>query len=205
MDDPLTRRRLLALGLAIPPLGLALAGVESLLDTVGAAAAPLQATPTCDDGDDPTPELTEGPYFSSGSPRRRTLVTRGMRGTRLTITGYVLTTGCRPIKRAKLDFWQADASGVYDNEGYHLRGHQFTDSAGRWRLDTIVPALYTGRTKHIHVKLQRPGGEVLTTQLFFPGVNANAGDPLYQGDLLLHRWRRVGARRTGRFDFVLAV
>jgi protocatechuate 3,4-dioxygenase beta subunit len=204
VDDELTRRRLLALGLAIPPVGMALAGAESLLDTVGAAAAPLPATPTCDDGDDPTPELTEGPYFSSGSPQRRSLVTRGMRGTRLTITGYVLTTACRPIKRAKLDFWQADASGVYDNDGYRLRGHQFTDSAGRWRLDTIVPALYTGRTKHIHVKVQRRGGEVLTTQLFFPGVSANAGDRLYESDLLLRRWRRVGARRTGRFDFVLA-
>ena len=204
MDDELTRRRLLALGLAIPPLGLALAGAESLLDTVGAAAAPLQATPTCDDGDDPTPELTEGPYFSSGTPRRRSLVTQGMRGTRLTITGYVLTSACRPIKRAKLDFWQADANGVYDNHGYRLRGHQLTDSAGRWRLDTIVPGVYTGRTKHIHVKVQRPGGEVLTTQLFFPGVSANAGDGLYERDLLLRRWRRVGARRTGRFDFVLA-
>ena len=204
MDDELTRRRLLALGLAIPPLGMALAGAESLLDAVGAAAAPLQATPTCDDGDDPTPELTEGPYFSSGTPRRRSLVTQGMRGTRLTITGYVLTSACRPIKRAKLDFWQADANGVYDNDGYRLRGHQFTDSAGRWRLDTIVPGLYTGRTKHIHVKVQRPGGEVLTTQLFFPGVGANAGDRLYERDLLLRRWRRVGARRTGRFDFVLA-
>jgi protocatechuate 3,4-dioxygenase beta subunit len=203
VDDELTRRRLLALGLAIPPVGMALAGAESLLDTVGAAAAPLPATPTCDDGDDPTPELTEGPYFSSGSPQRRSLVTRGMRGTRLTITGYVLTTACRPIKRAKLDFWQADASGVYDNDGYRLRGHQFTDSTGRWRLDTIVPALYTGRTKHIHVKVQRRGGEVLTTQLFFPGVSANAGDRLYESDLLLRRWRRVGARRTGRFDFVL--
>jgi protocatechuate 3,4-dioxygenase beta subunit len=204
VDDELTRRRLLALGLAIPPVGMALAGAESLLDTVGAAAAPLPATPTCDDGDDPTPELTEGPYFSSGSPQRRSLVTRVMRGTRLTITGYVLTTACRPIKRAKLDFWQADASGVYDNDGYRLRGHQFTDSTGRWRLDTIVPALYTGRTKHIHVKVQRRGGEVLTTQLFFPGVSANAGDRLYESDLLLRRWRRVGARRTGRFDFVLA-
>jgi protocatechuate 3,4-dioxygenase beta subunit len=204
MDDELTRRRLLALGLAVPPLGIALAGAESLLETIGAAAAPLQATPTCDDGDDPTPELTEGPYFSSGSPQRRSLVTRGMRGTRLTLTGYVLTTACRPIRRAKLDFWQADANGVYDNDGYRLRGHQFTDSAGRWRLDTIVPGMYTGRTKHIHVKVQRPGGEVVTTQLFFPGVSANAGDRLYERDLLLQRWRRVGARRTGRFDFVLA-
>jgi protocatechuate 3,4-dioxygenase beta subunit len=204
MDNELTRRRLLALGLAVPPLGLALARAESLLDVTSAAAAPLQATPACDDGDDPTPELTEGPYFSSGSPQRRSLLTSGMRGTRLTITGSVLSTACKPIRRAKLDFWQADASGEYDNDGYRLRGHQFTDAAGRWRLDTIIPGLYTGRTKHIHVKVQRPGGDVLTTQLFFPGVSANSGDRLYESDLLLRRWRRAGARRTARFDFVLA-
>jgi protocatechuate 3,4-dioxygenase beta subunit len=197
MTDELTRRRLLE-------LGLVLAGTGSLLEVAGAAAGPLQATPMCDDGDDPTPELTEGPYFSSGSPRRRSLLTRGMRGTRLTITGYVLTTACKPVKAAKLDFWQADAAGEYDNDGYRLRGHQFTDSAGRYRLDTIVPGLYTGRTKHIHVKVQRPRGEVLTTQLFFPGVSGNRSDRLYDSDLLLTRWRKDGARRTARFDFILA-
>ena len=204
MDDELTRRRLLALGLAVPPLGMALAGAESLLDTVGASAAPLQATPACDDGDGPTPQQTEGPYFSSGSPRRRSLLVGSVSGTRLTITGYVLTRACKPIRRAKLEFWQADARGEYDNDGYRLRGHQFTDAAGRWRLDTIVPGLYPGRTRHIHVKAQRPGGRVLTTQLYFPGVTGNRSDGLYDSELLLRRWRRVGARRTARFDFVLA-
>ncbi len=204
MDSELTRRRLLALGLAIPPLGVALTGAESLFDAVGAAAAPLQTTPICDDGDDPTSELTEGPYFTSGSPRRRSLLARGVTGTRLTITGYVLTRSCKPVKRAKLDFWQADAAGLYDTSGNRLRGHQFTDAAGRYQLETIVPGLYTGRTKHIHVKVQAPGRSVLTTQLFFPGVSGNRGDRLYESALLLRRWRRVGARRTARFDFVLA-
>lgn len=203
MDTELTRRRLLALGLAAPPLGMALAGAESLLDTVGASAAPLQVTPACDDGDGPTPEQTEGPYFSSGSPRRRSLLVGGVRGTRLTITGYVLTRACKPVKRAKLEFWQADARGEYDTDGYRLRGHQFTDAAGRWRLETIVPGLYSGRTKHIHVKVQRPGGRVLTTQLYFPGSSGNSNDRLYDRDLLLRRWRRAGASRTARFDFVL--
>jgi protocatechuate 3,4-dioxygenase beta subunit len=195
----LTRRRLIELGLAVPAVGLA----GWVAEDIGLAAGPLQATPACDDGDDATPEQTEGPYFSAGSPRRRSLLASGVRGTPLTITGYVLTTACKPIRRAKLDFWQADARGVYDNEGYRLRGHQFTDAAGRYRLDTIVPGIYTGRTKHIHVKVQRPGGRVLTTQLYFPGVSANRGDRLYDSDLLLRRWRKASARRTARFDFVL--
>jgi protocatechuate 3,4-dioxygenase beta subunit len=195
-ESEYTRRRLLELGLAA-------AGGYSLLSVVDGAAAPLQATPACDDGDDPTPELTEGPYFSTGSPQRRSLLTVGVTGTRLTLTGYVLTTACRPVRRAKLDFWQADARGVYDNDGYRLRGHQSTDSAGRYRLETIVPGLYTGRTKHIHVRVQAPGRDVLTTQLYFPGVARNRSDRLYDSDLLVRRWRRVGARRTARFDFIL--
>jgi protocatechuate 3,4-dioxygenase beta subunit len=197
-ESEYTRRRLLQ-------LGAALAGGYALVDALPSSAGPLQATPSCDDGDDPTPELTEGPYFATGSPLRRSLLATGMRGTRLTITGYVLTTACKPVRRAKLDFWQADAAGLYDNDGYRLRGHQFTDAVGRYRLDTIVPGLYTGRTKHIHVKVQRPRGEVLTTQLFFPGVSGNRGDRLFDSDLLVRRWRKVGARRTARFDFVLAL
>jgi protocatechuate 3,4-dioxygenase beta subunit len=68
-----------------------------------------------------------------------------------------------------------------------------------------VPALYTGRTKHIHVKAQAPGASVLTTQLFFPGVAANRSDRIYDPDCLIRGWRRVGTRRVGTFDFVLEV
>jgi len=57
---------------------------------------------------------------------------------------------------ALLDFWQADAAGDYDNTGFRLRGHQFSGADGRFRLATVVPGLYPGRTRHIHVKVQRP-------------------------------------------------
>ena len=33
----------------------------------------------------------------------------------------------------------------------------FTDADGRYRFRTIVPALYTGRTRHYHVKVQAAG------------------------------------------------
>ena len=89
------------------------------------------------------------------------------------------------MARALLDFWQADDRGVYDNTGYRLRGHQFTDEQGRYRLETIVPALYTGRTRHIHVKVQAPNQPVLTTQLYFPGEPRNNGDSLFNPALLL--------------------
>jgi len=191
------RRRLLGLGLALPLF-------PRLLETLEADAAVLAPTAACDD-DEPTEEQTEGPYFTPRSPLRRSLRTRGVGGTPLTITGRVLDTRCRPIPRALVDVWQCDARGVYDNSGYRLRGHQFTDAAGRWRLDTVVPGLYPGRTRHIHVKVQAPGRPVLTTQLYFPGEAQNARDGIFERSLLLRGYRRSGRGRAGRFDFVLDV
>jgi protocatechuate 3,4-dioxygenase beta subunit len=196
-EPELTRRLLLEAGLAAP---LALAAV----DVATAAAAPLAATPAVGDDDDPTPEQTEGPFWTPRSPRRRSLVPAGAPGTRLTLGGRVLTTAGRPVPRAVLDFWQADARGRYDNEGFRFRGHQLADARGRYSLATVVPGLYTGRTRHIHVKVQAPGGDVLTTQLYFPGVAANARDGIFDPALLVGGWRAVRGRRVARFDFVLA-
>jgi len=92
-----------------------------------------------------------------------------MQGTRLILAGYVLDQNCQPLPDAWLDFWQADANGEYDNAGYRLRGHQFTDAQGRYYLETILPGLYSSRPiEHIHVKIQPEGGEVVTSQLYFP-------------------------------------
>jgi len=81
----------------------------------------------------------------------------------------VLDQNCLPQSNAWLDFWQADANGEYDNVGYRLRGHQFTDSQGRYYLETILPGLYSSRPiEHIHVKLRPEGGAEVTSQLYFP-------------------------------------
>lgn len=195
-EHELTRRRLLALGLAIPPLA-ALAGTDLF------AGELLAATPAIADDDDPTPAQTEGPYFTPNSPLRRSIVPAGAAGVRLTLTGRVLTTAGKPVARALVDFWQADARGAYDNSGFRFRGHQLTDAKGRYALTTVVPGLYPGRTKHIHVKVQPRGGSILTTQLYFPGVARNRSDRIFQSALLLRNWRKVGAQRAARFDFVL--
>ena len=201
-DAELTRRRLLELGLALPPLAALAAGAGRFLDE--AEAAPLlEATPTIADADDPTPALTEGPYFTASSPRRRSIVPAGAVGTRLTLTGRVLTTTGRPVARALVDFWQCDARGAYDDDGYRFRGHQLTDARGRYSLATVVPGLYPGRTRHIHVKVQAPGRSVLTTQLFFPGVARNRSDGIFDARCVVRGWRLVRGRRVARFDFVL--
>jgi protocatechuate 3,4-dioxygenase beta subunit len=216
-DDPLlTRRRLLQLGLALPlPMVLAACDDAAPTDpaasptsaappaTTAAAAGTLAPTPACDDGDDPTPSQTEGPYFTPDSPERASLLEAGMGGQRLVVAGTVLTTDCRPVQRALLDFWQADDAGEYDNQGYRLRGHQFSGAEGGWRLETVVPGIYTGRTRHIHVKVQAPDGPVLTTQLYFPGEPDNDRDGIFQPELVLSDVRDRGDTRQGSFTFVL--
>lgn len=149
-----------------------------------------------------TPELTEGPFFKANSPGRTSLLESNTAGTKLVITGYVYTTDCQPVAHALLDFWQANANGAYDNSGYTLRGHQYTDASGRYQLTTIVPGLYTGRTEHIHVKVQAPNGRLITTQLFFPGVPQNDTDGIYNPALLmLIQQGSDGAQ--GQYNFVV--
>ncbi|MGH2628508.1 MAG: hypothetical protein ACRDHY_17870, partial [Anaerolineales bacterium] len=127
----------------------------------------------------------EGPYYKPDSPERASLLEDGVTGARLSLTGYVLTLDCRPLAGARLDFWQADATGEYDNAGFRLRGHQFSDEAGRYRLETVLPAPYGSRPRHIHVKVQPPGGPILTTQLYFPDDSQAASDPIFDPRLIV--------------------
>ena len=69
-------------------------------------------------------------------------------------------------------------------------------------LETIVPGVYVGRTRHFHVKVQPPNRPVLTTQLYFPGEKRNARDFLFRPELLMAI--DEGTRgKHGRFNFVL--
>ena len=147
---------------------------------------------------------TEGPYYKTNSPEATNLVQDGMQGTLTTITGQVLDQNGQPVANALLDFWQANASGAYDNSGYTLRGHQYTDANGYYTLTTIQPGLYPGRTEHIHVKVQAPNGPVLTTQLFFPGVAQNSRDSIYDPSLLLSVSSNADGTQNATFNFVVA-
>jgi protocatechuate 3,4-dioxygenase beta subunit len=194
LRSDLSRRGLIGLGLA--------AGSGLLLPRWVRADTTLPLTPACTDGDEPTPSQTEGPYFTPNSPERTNFVVDGIEGPRLTLTGFALDRQCRPIPHALLDLWHCDAAGRYDNQGYRLRGHQFTDAQGRFAFETIVPALYPGRTRHYHVKVQAPGGDILTTQLYFPNEPGNARDRIFDAALLMDL-TAGDAGQIGRFDFVL--
>jgi protocatechuate 3,4-dioxygenase beta subunit len=173
-----------------------------LINDGSVAQAPLAPTPACHDGHEATLPQTEGPYFKPSSPERIELLEPEMPGQPIELVGFVLTRACKPVAGALLDFWQADDKGRYDNSGFRLRGHQFTDSEGRYRLRSVVPGLYPGRTRHIHVKVQPRDRAVLTTQLYFPGEAKNRSDGLFRKELLVKTAKSEGWL-AGRFDFVV--
>lgn len=226
--NALSRRTILRMGLTIPPVLVAgcMAPVISgqtpappAVDRATATPSPpqetpdaaavevadlLPPTPACDDDDPPTLAQTEGPFYTPYSPERSSFLEPGITGTRMTVTGFVLSTACQPIAGALLDFWHCDDAGVYDNTGYRLRGHFFADDGGRYQLETIVPGVYTGRTRHFHVKVQAPNQPVLTTQLYFPGEPANERDRIFRPELLMDV-QKSGDGKVGTFNFVLPV
>lgn len=197
MAPDLRRRRRLLSALAAIGLGMQ---APRLFDAA-AAQSLLAPTPACDDGDEPTPEQTAGPFYIPDSPRRSVLRESAMAGRPVTLAGYVLTRSCRPVPNALVDLWHADDRGRYDIEGYRLGGHQFTDRQGRYLFETILPGRYAGRTRHFHVRYQAPNRPVLTTQLYFPGEPANARDRLFRPELVVQLIE--GPDPMLRFDAVI--
>jgi protocatechuate 3,4-dioxygenase beta subunit len=190
-----SRRDLLRVGaLAATGLGIDARGVF--------AQAELPPTPACESGQAATLRQTEGPFYKPRTPQRSLLREPGMKGTPFDLSGFVLTRSCKPLARVLVDLWHADDSGEYDNAGFRLRGHQFTDAEGRYRFRTIAPSSYQFRTRHFHVKVAAPYRPVLTTQLYFPEEPKNLRDPLFRPELIM-RVARSGDLLRARFDFVL--
>ena len=173
------RREILGVALLLPPLFHPLRGLAQSCGVI-------------------TPRQTEGPFFTPNSPKRTSLL-EGTEKTRFFVTGTVLSAQCKPVANALLDFWHSDEAGAYDNKGFRYRGHQHADAQGRFRLETIVPAEYPGRTRHIHVKVQAPGKRILTTQLYFPGDPGNKRDAIYRAELEMKKAKEGEAS----FDFVV--
>ena len=213
-----TRRKVLAVLAA--GVGGAGAGTGALGALVSVASA--RVTPTGYTFPGPTPDRklglspplactpgtraqTAGPFYTPRTPRRWNLREPGTTGETLFLEGIVLTPDCRPVAGAVVDVWHCDEHGRYDNEGFRYRGHQFTDAAGAFRFETIRPTRYRGRTAHIHVRVQGEGTRLLTTQVYFPDLEAaNRRDFIFRDDLVMRLGRAGDGEWRGRFDFVLA-
>jgi protocatechuate 3,4-dioxygenase beta subunit len=123
---------------------------------------------------------------------------------KIVMTGTLSGVTCGPIKRARIEFWQPDAKGVYDAAGFRLRGQQFTDSNGRYRLETIVPGAPPRHAPAVHVKAQPTGKAPFATQIFFPNQPSNKIDPQFRPELVATVTEANGVK-TATFNIVLNI
>jgi protocatechuate 3,4-dioxygenase, beta subunit len=106
------------------------------------------------------------------------------------VMGRVLDLNGEPVRRAKIETWQANTHGRYTHpndtnpapldtnfEGF---GVMTTDAEGRYRFKTIRPGPYPAgqgviRPPHIHFIVS--GRDKLVTQMYFEGEPLNQRDP----------------------------
>ena len=158
-----------------------------------------------------TPAVALGPFYPDRLPADQDAdltVVAGQPGRAvgqiLYLSGRVLDARGQALSGARLELWQANAHGRYihsadgDASGPldpNFQGYASlrADAEGRYRIKTVKPAPYGGRTPHLHFNAE--GGRAkLTTQMFFEGERLNERDGLYR---LLSREDRRAA--TGRW------
>ena len=145
----------------------------------------------------PTPPQMEGPFYPDRLPldQDNDLVrvagrTGAAAGEVTDLTGRILDLNGKPLGGVVIEIWQVDHNGHYihtrdagagndaDFQGF---GRFETGQSGEYRFRTVKPVPYPGRTPHIHVKLQKGGRELLTTQLYVQGHPLNERDGLLRG------------------------
>lgn len=145
-----------------------------------------------------TVDNVEGPLYRPDAPQVDTpalMMEASDPSERLFLSGRVtdIETG-QPIAHTVLEFWQSNAAGTYVEDDpsqpdWNFRRRVRADAAGRYEIETVVPGCYeigdasgmaSGRlmTKlgrhrmrpgHIHVKVDAPAAEPMTTLLYFVG------------------------------------
>ncbi len=127
------------------------------------------------------------------------------------IHGIVRDRSGSPIEGAKIDFWQNAPNGLYDvqepEKGYNLRCRIVTGADGRFAFTTTKPLPYTipldgpvgdlmqdakrnvWRPAHLHVRIEAPDYETLTTELFIDGDTYLDDDAVFGvKDSLVLKW-----------------
>jgi protocatechuate 3,4-dioxygenase beta subunit len=97
-----------------------------------------------------------GPFYEPGAPVRSRV------GTGYLLRGRVLSaTTCRPVRRARIEFWLVNEQGEYDDAH---RATVFAGTDGRYRFQSNRPVGYASRPPHIHVRVTARGYRALVTQ-----------------------------------------
>ena len=128
-----------------------IAVLAAAIAALGVAGTGTEAASRCA----PTRADALGPFYEPGAPVRSKV------GSGYVLSGRVLTVGCRPIARARIEFWLVNPRGEYDD------AHRATVVAGRdgrYRFESNRPIAYESRPAHIHVRVGVRGFRVLVTQ-----------------------------------------
>ncbi|WP_168735323.1 dioxygenase family protein [Pseudothauera rhizosphaerae] len=197
-----TRRRLLG-GLAVS----ALAAAISRAHAGGALCGPTAST-------------TAGPFYVRNAPRLTRINRHGVPGTPMRVSGTVSSGDGAPLAGAQVELWHCDAAGHYHPAGsgdvadyaddeIDLRGIAVTDARGEFRFDSIVPAQYGTRRRHLHWRITAPGHRALVTQSYWVEERgtAIARRDWVDRDTEDCRWlaftQAADGAAEGRFDVVL--
>jgi len=145
-----------------------------------------------------TPRQTEGPFYPDRLPLDtdndlliiNDSITPAV-GEVTHLSGRILDAQGHPIRNALIEIWQVDNNGSYihTRDPHHSTldanfqgfGRFLTGSTGEYYFRTIKPVLYSGRTRHIHVKVWKGNDELLTTQLYVKGEPRNERAGVYRG------------------------
>jgi len=137
-----------------------------------------------------------GPFFREGAPELPdgASIAHGIKGEPLLVHGSVAATDGRAVIGAKIEVWQASASGLYDLQFDNFKGAQMnlrarfqTDGEGRFNFTSVKPSSYgvpsngpvgmmlnavgrhPFRPAHIHFIITAPGFRPLVTALYIEG------------------------------------
>jgi len=143
-----------------------------------------------------TPKQTEGPFYPDHLPldtdNDLIIVNDGITpavGEITHLNGRILDARGQPIRNALVEIWQVDNNGVYlhskdthaaREKNFQGFGRFLTGSSGEYYFRTIKPALYPGRTRHIHFAIKMKGHEKWTTQCYVKGEPQNERDGVYK-------------------------
>lgn len=135
-------------------------------------------------GDCETTKDILGPFFRENSPTRSDLTFKGLSGNRIQVAGTVYQPDCKtPLENAKIEIWQCDTEGNYDNisSKFTLRGQQKSDEKGEYNFQTILPGKYLNgrlyRPAHIHFRVTSKDHKELISQIYFQGDPHITDDP----------------------------
>jgi protocatechuate 3,4-dioxygenase, beta subunit len=149
-----------------------------------------------------TPRESSGPFYPLSYPLDQDndltyLKDKSQRakGEIIYIKGVLQGENCEPISNARIEIWQACATGRYNHledrnpaeldPNFQYWGKAITNEKGEYGFKTIKPGSYPAswfwtRPPHIHFTVRSPKHKELTTQMYFSNESLNSKDRLLQ-------------------------